>query len=426
MKTRTLTLLPLIALAASAHATDWPQYHGPLGDSSTPDPISWPSSGPKPIWKVESPNGFSSFSVAVGRCFTIEGREADGAPQEVLIARTVADGRELWTAVLGVMNYGNDGGNSGASDNKGGDGPRSTPTVAGKVVIAMNADLVLRGFDAAAGKELWKIDLIADHGGKNIQWKNAASPLLFDGLVYVGGGGAGQAILAIDPADGKIAAKGFDEKMTHATPAAGKVADKPQIVFFLQSGLLAVEPKTLKELWRYAFPYKTSTAASPVIADNIVYCSAGYGVGAGAVKVTNAAGKWSVEELYRARGDDPLANHWSTPVFYKGHLYGMFQFKKYGNGPMKCVDVTTGKVKWEQEGFGPGNVVRSDDKILALSDAGELVLVAADPGAYKELGRTKVIEGKCWTTPVLSNGRVFVRSTKEAACCDVSGGVAAR
>ena len=26
------------------------------------------------------------------------------------------------------------------------------------------------------------------------------------------------------------------------------------------------------------------------------------------------------------------------------------------------------------------------------------------------------LEGKCWTTPVLSNGRVFVRSTKEAAC----------
>jgi hypothetical protein len=149
-------------------------------------------------------------------------------------------------------------------------------------------------------------------------------------------------------------------------------------------------------------------------------------VGAGAVQVSNAGGKWQAKEIYRKRGDEPLANHWSTPVYFKGHLYGMFQFKKYGDGPIKCVDVKTGDVKWEKEGFGPGNVIRSQDEIVALSDSGELVLIAADPSRYRELARAKVLEGKCWTTPVLSNGRIFVRSTTEAACYDVGGGVAAR
>ncbi|MGV3533706.1 MAG: alcohol dehydrogenase, partial [Chthoniobacteraceae bacterium] len=113
-------------------------------------------------------------------------------------------------------------------------------------------------------------------------------------------------------------------------------------------------------------------------------------------------------------GNKPLANHWSTPVVKDGHMYGMFQFKEYGDGPVKCVDIATGDVKWEKAGFGPGNVILAGDKVLALSDKGELVLIAADPAGYKELARADVLDGKCWTTPVLANGRIYARSTKEA------------
>jgi outer membrane protein assembly factor BamB len=130
---------------------------------------------------------------------------------------------------------------------------------------------------------------------------------------------------------------------------------------------------------------------------------------------------WKADEIYRIPGDKLIANHWSTPVLKDGNLYGMFQFKAYGDGPVKCVDVANGAVKWEQPGFGPGNIVLLGDKVLALSDAGELVLFAADPAAYKELARTKILDGKCWTTPVISGGKVFARSTKEAICLDVSG-----
>jgi outer membrane protein assembly factor BamB len=225
----------------------------------------------------------------------------------------------------------------------------------------------------------------------------------------------------IDPADGKVVAKAFDEKMTHSTPTAATIHGQRQIIYFVQSGLLSVEPKTLKELWRYTFPFRVSTAISPVVAGDIVYCSAGYGVGAGAVKVAKSGTTWTAQEIYRVTGDKLIANHWSTPVLKDGHLYGMFQFKAYGDGPVKCVDVATGTVKWEQPGFGPGNVVLAGDKVLALSDAGELVLFEPKPDAYKELSRAKILEGKCWTTPVLSDGRVFARSTTEAICLDVSG-----
>ena len=102
-----------------------------------------------------------------------------------------------------------------------------------------------------------------------------------------------------------------------------------------------------------------------------------------------------------------------------GHLYGMFQFKEYGVGPVKCVDISTGAVKWQKEGFGPGHVILVQDQVLALSDDGQLVVFEASPSGYKELARADVLDGKCWTTPVVSDGRIFARSAKEAVCVDV-------
>lgn len=414
-------------LAGAAGAADWTWYRGPLGTGHSPEKIAkaWPSGGPKVLWKVPSPGGFSSFAVGSGRAFCLELRPVAGADQETLVARDADTGRELWVQALGGIKV-NDGGQSGTPDNKGGDGPRSTPAVDGKHVYTLSARLVLQCFDAATGQETWKHDLIKEHGGRNIQWENAQSPLIEDDLVLVAGGGAGQSLLAFHKKTGKVAWKDFDETMTHATAVPATLAGKRQVIFFVKSGLLAVEPATGKELWRYAFPFRISTAASPVVAGDIVYCSAGYGVGAGAVRVKREGAQWTATEIYRVPGDKQLANHWSTPVLFNGHLYGMFQFKEYGSGPVKCVDVATGSIQWEKGGFGPGHVIGVDGHVLALSDAGELVLIEATPKSYREAGRADVLDGKCWTTPVVAGGRVFARSSKEAVCLDVSPKRAAR
>jgi hypothetical protein len=86
---------------------------------------------------------------------------------------------------------------------------------------------------------------------------------------------------------------------------------------------------------------------------------------------------------------------------------------------VKCVDIRNGEVKWEQEGFGPGHVILAGDQVLALSDKGEIVLFNADPKEYKEVARADVLDGKCWTTPILVDGKIYARSTKEAVCVDV-------
>jgi hypothetical protein len=125
-------------------------------------------------------------------------------------------------------------------------------------------------------------------------------------------------------------------------------------------------------------------------------------------------------ELWRQEGDR-VTNHWSTPVCKDGFLYGMFSFKKYGQGPLICMDMKKGDVKWSQPGFGAGNLILAGgDTLIALSDKGELALVEATPSKYRLLARADVLDGKCWSTPVFVGGRVFARSTKEAVCLDLS------
>jgi outer membrane protein assembly factor BamB len=419
--------LSVVSLSSFVHspllAADWPQYRGPTHDGISTETIKlpWPAAGPKVLWTAPTTNGFSSFTVADGEAFTQVGREANGSQREFCIALDAATGKELWAVDVGQSDYGNAGGMSGAKNNKGGDGPRSTPVISDGKLYVLASDLTLYCLDPKSGKEEWKKDLIKDFGGKNITWKSAASPLIDGDLLYVAAGGAGESFIAFNKKTGEVAWKSGSEKITHATPVIGTILGVKQVIFFVQSGLVSVAPDTGKELWRHAFKYSTSTAASPVICGDIVYCAAGYNVGSSACKITKTDSGLTATEMWRITGNQPVANHWSTPVYKDGYLYGMFSFKEYGSGPLKCVEVATGKVLWEKPGFGAGNVILAGDKIIALADDGQVVVVQASPTGYTEISRFQAVTGKCWSTPALSDGLLYVRSTKEGACLKVGG-----
>jgi outer membrane protein assembly factor BamB len=415
-----ISMLNAAPPAKPSGGNDWPSYRGPNGNGVTTADFGepWDAGGPKRLWKAETTNGFSSIAVSGNLACTLVTRQHEGTATEFCVAMNAATGKELWAMPLKLAGYGHDGGNSGTDDNKGGDGPRSTPTIDdGKVyVFASNLDLYC--FDGKSGKAVWKKDIAREYGGKHIRWMNATSPLIEENLVIVSGGGPGAAFLAFDKANGALKWKSENDTITHATPTAATIHGVRQIIFFAKEGLAAVTPKDGKVLWRQPYPFSVSTAASPIVFQDIVYCSAGYGVGSGAYKIEKKGNAWSAKEIWRKEGND-VANHWSTPVCKDGYLYGMFQFKNYGDGPVKCVDIRTGEIKWSKEGFGPGNVIMSGDRVLALSDKGELVLFSASPDGYKELARADVLSGKCWSTPTLAGERIFARSTTEAGAFEV-------
>ncbi|MDB4657576.1 PQQ-like beta-propeller repeat protein [Verrucomicrobiales bacterium] len=417
------TFFALGLLAGSSLLADsWPAYRGPSGDGVSTEKLpttTFPSDGPAAVWKTEVEHGFSSFTVAGNKALTLVTRDVDGNDMEVCIALDANTGKEIWAAPLWIANKWGGGGKSGEKGNDGGDGPRSTPVIDGDHAYVLDANLRLYALSMEDGEPAWQIDLNKKFGAKNIKWQNAASPLIDGDHLYVAAGGKGQSLICFNKKEGSVIWKAEDDAITHATPIIGEVQGVKQVIFFTQEGLVAVTPDAGDVLWRYEFPFKVSTAASPVIFEDIVYCSAGYGVGAGAVKVEKDGSGLKATEIWRTENDN--INHWSTPVVKDGFLYGMFSFKEYGKGPLACVDIRTGKMKWKEAGFGPGNVILSaDGELVILSDKGEIVLVDANPDSYKELARADVLSGKCWSTPSLTDGKIYARSTTEGGCFDLA------
>lgn len=394
----------LYSAGAVAFGEGWSAYRGGSGDGISTDSV--PGNALKVDWKVPTPNGFSSFVISDGRVMTIVAEDG----QAFLVAIDEKTGREGWRAQLGSTEYNGGGGGAGAPGNRGGDGPRSTPTLDGNVVYTYDAHLVLRCHDARNGKLVWQRDVAAEYEGQSLKWSSAASPVVDGNSVFVCGGGAGNTILAFNKKTGKEVWATADEKITHATPTVTTINGQRQLITIMQSGLVSVDVESGRELWRAKFPYSTSTAASPVVFGSLVYCSAGYGVGAGMFEVQPDN---SVREVWFKANE--LMNHWSTPVAKDGYLYGLYEFKKYGKAPLQCVEMATGEIMWKEKGFGPGNCILVGDRLVVLSDAGEVAIVEAVSDEYREIARKKVVEGKCWSTPAVADGKIFVRSTIEGA-----------
>jgi outer membrane protein assembly factor BamB len=416
--TSLLRLAALAGLAFSAAAPafakgEWSQIAGPALDRKTSEtlPASWPSGGPKKLWEFKVDGGFGSFVTGDGRAYLVVAEKG----RETAVAVDRKTGQSLWRTPLGATGY-TRGGERGAPGNDGGDGPRATPAFADGRVFVLGAHFDLYALDAATGRIVWQHDLIKEFGGKELHWSNAAAPLVVGDRVFVAGGGRGQTYLAFRADTGAVIWKAGDDRATYSTPVLATIHGQPQVLFMVERGVVSRDPATGRELWHYPFPYRTATAASPVVWQDIVNCSAAYGVGGGACKVTRKGDTWEVTEIWRSPGNRDTAAHWTTAVVHDGYLYGCYGHGEYGRGAFKCIDIRTGKVMWEKTGFGHGQVIMAGGKLLVTTDAGKLVVIEPTPESYREIASSSGVDGKVWASLALSDGQLFMRSTTRAVC----------
>ena len=414
------TALALLATCSQVTAADWSHIMGPQFDRKTSEGAtgSWSGGQPKRIWEISAPGGFSSFVTGDGKAFTVLPTTVKGRTRETAVAVDRKTGRTLWQTPLGESDYAR-GGDKGAPGNDGGDGPRATPVFANGRVFVFGGAFDLYALESGTGRILWKHNLIKEFGGQELHWSNSASPLVVGDRVIVAGGGTNQTFLAFKAGSGEVLWKSGSDRPTYSTPVLATLHGKAQALFMVERGLVSLDPDTGAELWHYPFPYRTATAASPVVWNDIVNCTAGYGVGGGACKVTRTGDKWQVAELWRSPGNKDTASHWSTAVVHEGYLYGCYGHGDYGRGSFKCIDIRTGKVQWQKPGFGHGQVILAGNRLLATTDAGELTLIEPNPKAYRELARADIIDGKVWASPALSDGQVFLRSTTHGVCVEL-------
>ncbi len=401
-----ISIYSALALPASAAGLDWPHWRGPdrTGISKeTGWSTSWPASGPKPLWRASVGTGFASVSVAQGRVYTT-GNQKD---RDTIYAFDAATGRELWKhsydCELDSHYY--DGGTS------------ATPTVDGDRVYSLSRKGHLFCLEADSGKVIWSKNVNEELGlsgsAKLPEWGYASSALAQDSLLILNVGAAG---LALQKATGKIAWTSGQTRSGYATPVPFTVAGQPALAIFGATALHAVATKDGRELWSYA--WKTSydvNAAQPIIDGDRIFISSGYGHG-GSVLQFSATGATKVWE------NKDLRNQLNSSVLIEGHLYGMDGDHGNKSSSLRCVEFATGAVKWTEKSIRPGGLMAAGKRLIVIGDAGELVVAEASPDAFKALARAQVLGGKCWTTPVLSHGRIYVRNAKgDLICVDVSG-----
>ena len=407
-----LIMLMIVFCTRSIMAVDWPHINGHQHDriSTETIEINWDLEKPKRNWQIACNGGFSSFVVGEGKAFTVLTNKVNGEVKEVLVALDRNSGKPVWNALLGKPHV-DGGGGRGTPSNNGGDGPRATAVIDGDKVFVYGSHFELFCLSSETGHLIWKRDILKEFKGNNIKWQNAMSPLVLKDRVLVSGGGGGQAFLAFKKEDGSLLWKTGTGTVSHVTPTLTTIDDVEQALFMVRNELVSLDPKTGKELWTYPFKIGTSMAASPVVFENMVHVTAGYGIGGACVEVKKQGNHWEVDELWRIRGNSRTASIWSTPVAHKGFLYGFYSYKEYGTGAFKCLDMRTGEVMWQEGGFGLGQLMMAGEKLFALTDFGRLNVIAPVSEKYTEIAQANIIDGKCWATPAVSDGQIFIRST---------------
>lgn len=395
-KSFSLALTAGILLPSLAQAADWFRWRGPTLDGVSKETdwsTSWPKEGPRQLWKAAVGMGFSSVSVSKGRVFTM----GNNGKEDTVSCFDAETGNPVWkysyASPLDPKYY--EG------------GPSATPTVDRDRVYTLSKRGVLNCLSATDGKPIWTKDLVAELGVKIPTWGFSSSALITGNLVIVNVGSAGT---ALDKTTGKVVWSSGKGESGYSTPVLFTEASLRYVALFLADSVAAFSVPDGKEIWRHKWQTEYDVnAADPIISGDKVFISSGYDRGAALLKI--ADNKPSV--VWENKN---MRNQFNSSVLIGRSLYG------FDESELRCVDLNSGQVKWKQDGLGKGSLMAADGKLIVLSEKGELVVADASPEAFKPLARAQVLGGKCWSTPVLSNGRIYCRNAKgDLVCVDVAG-----
>jgi outer membrane protein assembly factor BamB len=170
-----------------------------------------------------------------------------------------------------------------------------------------------------------------------------------------------------------------------------------QLLVVSATRMIGVVPGDGKVLWEYPFPtFNGINAAQPlVIGDNRVFISASYDAGAAMIELSGSGDRFSVREVWR---NNRMKNRFSGSVLRDGVIYGLDE------GILAAVDAETGALKWKGGRYGYGQVLLAGDRLIVLTEDGDLALVRAIPERHEEITRFPVLEGKTWNVPAISGG----------------------
>ncbi len=443
-----------------ASASDWPRFHGPDGNGISPDtqplPVKW-SETENLRWKCKVPGPGSSSPIVVGRrvfvtCWTGYGVDRDNVGDEKNLRRHLIcldrdTGNVLWdksiAPVLPEDPYSGNFTQHGYASH--------TPVSDGQRVYVFFGKTGVLAFDLD-GKKLWQTGVGTGSGPHG--WGTASSPILYKNLVIVTASAESQSLVALNKETGKEIWRRKDAGFygTWGTPIlvdCGK--GRTDLVIAVPFKIWGFNPDDGKLRWQCDGLSSDTICTSVIAHDNVVY-AVETGPRGGGTMAVRAGGEGDVAKtslLWRGNGRSRV----STPVVENGRIYW------FGSRIANCVDAATGKQIYRTRVGGggavseaPGSVgprpgqpgpggpgrrpgggsggrgggmrgqdysspVLANGKIYFLSRSGEAFVYATGP-EFKLLGQNRFASdsGDFSSTPAISDGQLFIRSSKYLYC----------
>jgi outer membrane protein assembly factor BamB len=395
-------LLPEAARGA-AQADDWPWWRGPgLNNHASAEqspPLEW-SETANVLWRAELPGkGHATPCVFGDRIFLPAG--ATKAKSIWMLCLDRNTGKTLWRTTVYEGDFAKTHvDNSRASAMPACDGERVYFPYQSKEAVC----LVAVGLE---GKVLWNKPV---GPYKSIQGYSA-SPALYKSLVIVPvDGSLGNNLVALRRSTGEAAwraplPKGLEN---YASPLAIHVAGRDQVVVIGGKKTSSYDPATGKLLWRCDGP-ADYCAATVAFDESTVYATGGYPQKA--LLAIRADGTGDVTKTHLRWKSDRKAGYVPSPLLHRGLLYAVNH-----KGLLRCYDAASGKVVWEHATQAPfySSPVLVGDRIYLFDRKGKGYVLKA--GRQLKLLATNELPDGAFATPVILNGRIYLRTLADLYC----------
>ncbi|MCA9179135.1 MAG: PQQ-binding-like beta-propeller repeat protein [Planctomycetales bacterium] len=382
---------------AEAAARSWSQWLGNGRDGITRESgwsENWPADGLEKRWQAAIGTGFSSMSLSGDRLYTmgnVDGREHVWC----LDAQT---GKVVWKHDYECE----------LVDNLYEGGPGATPTIDGDRLYTLGKEGQLLCMQRHNGELLWRVDLQEAFDVELPEWGFNASPVIHGEQLFIQGG----RVAALNKRDGKVIWKTPPHQAGYGSVTPFRWQGEPLIASLDCEGLRVVRAADGKEvdMVQWPSPFRTNST-TPIVREDKIFISSGYNKGCGLFQLKDG----KLEELYANR---EMRNHFNNSILLGDELYGFDGNSNLGRVVrLTCLDFATGESRWQQSGFGCGSLIVANNRLLVLSEGGELVLAEASPRGYREIARSRVLTGRCWTIPILVQRNVYARNADGDLVC---------
>jgi outer membrane protein assembly factor BamB len=388
--------LVVILSAQATRAADWPCWRGSERNGiSLEKGLNWQwDTNSLPVrWRASVGKGFSSFAVAGGRAVTM----GNSGGTDAVWCFDAEKGTVLWKHAYPCdpqpLSY--EG------------GPGATAAIASGRVFTFSKSGDLFCLDAQSGKVIWskRYDLWPwTEGDWKNTWRYAGSPLVMGDVLYLSVGRSG---VALNAKDGSVYWESVAGHPGYSSPVPFLDGRKSALAFFSGRAVIGTDAQTGRLLWE--IPWKTEwdfNAADPVISDGKLFVSSGNNAGCALYDI-------SVNPPRECWRNKALKTSMNSAVLWQGHVYG------FNDTDLSCVAWATGEVKWAERSIRRGSLLLAEGRLLALSETGKWVVASASPEGFRPVLQAQVLTGRCWTSPALSNGLLFLRNAQgEVVCMD--------